>query len=471
MILPQEPSRSTMPEHERLRWLGVWLPAVAVSLLFSLMWAHHLHELFDIVVHVLAMGIITGGVYLFSRYVFRIVEQKEQEVLRRNQELAALHAVGAVINESLDLNGVLSRALDKVLEVTGAQSGEIFLWEEGTEELVPRAFRGLFPEVFQARFKLNEGFPGRIAQTGKPIVVHDLPGDPRFLRRRVKEAGFHSFAGVPLRSKGKMVGVMGIFALDPRRLTSEDIELLDGLGNQIGVAIENATLYAQLREMTMLEERQRIAREMHDGLAQALSSLHFRTSRAQDLLKANETARVQATLEEIRKMAEAAYEDIRQSIFGLRTMVSRSLGLVPTLTEYLHDWSLQNGVTADLQIRDERRIRLSPEAELQLIRIIQEALANVRKHAAARYARVRFELEGDHVLVTVADDGKGFHPAQLPRSRNKGYGLETMRERAESVGGSLKVQSQPGRGTSVLVRLPLSGKGDHNGGHQGPVGG
>ncbi|MFQ5883238.1 MAG: HAMP domain-containing protein [Candidatus Methylomirabilales bacterium] len=260
-----------------------------------------------------------------------------------------------------------------------------------------------------------------------------------------------------------------------RRLASATLEVASGdfrkrvsvtsrdeigqLAHSFNVMAERLAEHEEkLKGLAVLEERERIAREMHDGLAQALGALHLQTTRAQELQKANETVRVQDAMERIRKMAEGAYEDIRQAIFGLRTMVSKRLGLIPTLIEYLHEWSRQNGVAADLQISDERGIKLSPEAELQLIRIIQEALANVRKHAAARHARIRFELEGDHVVVTVADDGKGYDPAELPGRTSKCFGLEMMRERAESVGGTLEVQSQPDRGTSVVVRLPFPGE-------------
>ncbi|MFQ5882892.1 MAG: GAF domain-containing protein [Candidatus Methylomirabilales bacterium] len=451
-----------MPELARLRWLGVWLPVVCIGLLIGLLQVLLIYLPLDldcpigIGVYLLLMGIVTGGAYLFSRFIFRIVQQKEQEIVRRNQELAALNAVSAVINESLDLDGVLSRALDKVLEVTGAQVGEIFLWEEGTEELVLRAFRGLFPEAFQeiTRFKLSEGFPGRIAQAGKAIAVHDLPGDPQFLRRRVKELGFLSYAGVSLKSKGKMVGVMGIFALDPSRLTSEDVELLEALGNQMGVAIENARLYTRLKEMTVVEERHRIAREIHDGIAQELGYLYLKIRE----LEANpSTSAVQEDIRLMKKVAAGAYEEVRQAILGLKIMVSRGLWLVPTLAEYLHEFSEQTGIAVELKIADERATRLSPHAEVQLIRIIQEALANVWKHAQARHAWVIFDTEGAGARVTVQDDGRGFDPGEATRLGRASFGLQSMQERAESVGGTLKVESQRGKGTQVIVWLPMGG--------------
>lgn len=252
---------------------------------------------------------------------------------------------------------------------------------------------------------------------------------------------------VPVSSKDEIGQLSYSFNVMAERLAEHEAEL--------------RSLNEKAQSLAIMEERERIAREMHDGLAQTMGSLHLRITRAQELLDMDGTARAKAFLEETRKMAEGAYEDVRQSIFGLRTMVSRSLGLVPTLTEYLHEWSVQTGIPVDLQIRDERATHLTPEAEVQLIRIIQEALTNVRKHAGAAHAWVRFEMEGDRALVTVADEGKGFDMALPPKRAGRSFGLESMQERAQSIGGSLEVQSLPGKGTSIIARLPIVDKGDY----------
>ncbi len=161
-----------------------------------------------------------------------------------------------------------------------------------------------------------------------------------------------------------------------------------------------------------------------------------------------------ATLGEAEKIAADAFREVRQSIFGLRTMVTRSLGLVPTLAEYLHDFSQQSGVAVDLRISDEGQIRLSPDREVQLIRIIQEAHTNVRKHAEARHASVTLDATPEGLGVTIADDGRGFAPAEVRARGRESFGLQTMEERAAAAGGCLRVESAPGEGTRVVVRFP-----------------
>jgi signal transduction histidine kinase len=135
------------------------------------------------------------------------------------------------------------------------------------------------------------------------------------------------------------------------------------------------------------------------------------------------------------------------------------LGLIPCLTEYLHDFSQQNEITVDLQIGDDRAIGFTPDVEVQLVRIIQEALANIRKHAEVTRGVVRFDVDGDHCYVTIRDDGRGFEPGRNLKEGSRHFGLRGMRERAEGIGGKLEIDTAPGRGTKVIVRLPLQGNG------------
>jgi signal transduction histidine kinase len=164
-------------------------------------------------------------------------------------------------------------------------------------------------------------------------------------------------------------------------------------------------------------------------------------------------------LADVRTVAKRAYGDVRQCIFGLRTVGSKERGLIPILTEYLRDFSQQSGIQTELQDGDPRTTRFAPEAEIQLVRVIQEALTNVRKHAGAHRAWVRFTLDGDMGCVTIADDGIGFRVESMTGNNGKRFGLRTMRERTEGLGGSLEIRSAPGQGTQVVARIPLAKQG------------
>lgn len=211
--------------------------------------------------------------------------------------------------------------------------------------------------------------------------------------------------------------------------------------------------------MAVVKERQRIARELHDSLAQHLGYLHLRLADIERRVATEPSNALEAELGDLRKVAREAYEEARQGIFGLRTMVSRSLGLIPTLTEYLHEWSRQAGIAVDLRAGVEESLALAPVVEVQLIGIIQEALANVRKHARARRVVVTVERATELVTVSIRDDGVGFDPLRLPEEGRRSFGVETMRERADAVGGKLTLTSRPGEGTTVEMQVPLKEQG------------
>jgi len=213
-----------------------------------------------------------------------------------------------------------------------------------------------------------------------------------------------------------------------------------------------------LKELTMLEERERIAREMHDGLAQQLGYLYIKIGQLEMGAPSEPASLIAEELRGVKRVAAAAYGEVRQAIFGLKMMVSRDLGLIPTLTEYLHEFSQETGISVELKVADEATTKLSAHAEVQLIRIIQEALANIRKHAHAKRAWVIFETEGDKAKITVQDDGRGFDSRDAARLSRASFGLQSMRERAELAGGTSAVESQQGKGTSLIVRLPIDGQ-------------
>ena len=191
----------------------------------------------------------------------------EDKVEERTKELSALNAIAATVSESLDLEEILDAALDKVLELMGVEAGEVFLVEEESRDLVLARHRGLFPDSFReiTRFKPGEGFLGRVAQSGQLLVTTDLAGDLRFLHPGVIEAGFGSFACIPLKAKDKVVGTLDVAAVGRRPFSAEDIALLTGIGHQIGVAIENAQLFEETKEAYAgLEERNRRLRRLYE---------------------------------------------------------------------------------------------------------------------------------------------------------------------------------------------------------------
>jgi PAS domain S-box-containing protein len=261
--------------------------------------------------------------------------------------------------------------------------------------------------------------------------------------------------------------------------------LRDGGGRRIGQLIvwhditerrrARAQSLQQQRALAVLEERERLAQELHDSLGQVLGYVNVQAQAARELLSSGRTMEADAHLARLAVIAQDAHTDVREYILGVKATLSLERGFFTTLDQYLQRFEQHYEIQTEwINPDDLAEGALEPVIEVQLLRIIQEALTNARKHAAARQVRVSFAAQGDQALVTVEDDGRGFDPASLagphPTSPQKlggtkggqeatgegvHFGLRIMRERAEAVGGSLQVHSAPGQGAKVIVQVPL----------------
>ena len=213
---------------------------------------------------------------------------------------------------------------------------------------------------------------------------------------------------------------------------------------------------ASVRQQAIIEERERIARELHDGVAQFIGYVNIKLSAARLLLKKNQVQKADENLSQIESEVQNQSLDVRASILGLRIVSQSGVGLTVSLHDYIDQCNRMSDFLIALEIDPRvKTINLGAEAELQLVRVVQEALSNVRKHAAARQAQVRLVLEAGFLLVIIQDNGSGFNPWVWSGDQSAHFGLQTMRERAEMVGATLSVESEPGRGTTVTVRLKV----------------
>jgi signal transduction histidine kinase len=370
----------------------------------------------------------------------------------------ATHARGPAtsLGQPLELEEMLNIALRKILEFTGFEAGNVFVANARGKELALVAHQGSYEIIRDAgeMTRLLEEPVAKTSESGEFIGINALLdgsepnrwlGDQRLLLR----------ASVPLKFKNKVQGILNLASKEPRLLTGQQMTLLTAMGQQIGVAIQGVRLYDRVQNVAILEERVRIGRELHDGLAQVLGYLHLKSKVLERLLSSDGADQALAELHEMQEVSRDAYRDVRESILGLRTTVTQDKGLIPTLRQYLHLFSQQCGIRAELVSRPDVKMEFEPHAEIQLLRIVQEALTNVRKHSQASRAWVRFEAEQDEQLLIVEDNGRGFDPSRMGQDLSQHFGLKTMRERAEGVGGSLEISTQPGQGVKVIVRMPL----------------
>lgn len=419
--VPLEPTPPFARRLRLLKWITVLVPGVFIFVLEST--RHLVVEPFlrehgatgrlpaipldigNLIVGLLAFGLAFG----FSHLVFGVIEHMQRRLLRRNAELAALNAVAASAGASLRVGDIVAQA----------------------EETLQR----LFP-ADTVRIDLTE-----------PVLAGagDVPDDGTSLAAGEMR--------VPLQARGHRHGTLRL-TRSGGGFSAAEQRLLRAIGDTLGMAIENARLHQQVHEAAVVEERGRIAREMHDGVAQMLAYVLVKLGTVDGLLAAGAADTARAEIETLRQAAESAYTDVREQILGLRLVTDGAPGLAAWLRTYLDDFAEQTDLDVTLEIDDLPPGALPRASELQVIRIAQEALSNVRKHADARSVRVRCTVEEGDLILTVADDGRGFDPSSANRQGHH-FGLLTMRERAESLGGTLQIESQPGSGTRITLRAPL----------------
>ncbi len=382
------------------------------------------------------------------------LEQRDAERKRAEEDVrlwsaqleALINAVAEAISQPSEASRIPQIALGRLHQILALDAGCIFRKRGDGFALV--AHRGLDRTVV-SRLEHVAGDDPALEIVG---LARRAPVESPSIPPPSPDANGH-WVCVPIQSKGRVLGLLCMARADRRLLEAPVRGVLAAVGQQIGVAIENAELYEQVQSIAAVKERERLSRELHDGLAQVLGYLCLRNKFAIDLIAGGQVANAAAQLHEMQNAMQDSYRDVRESILGLRVTVSSSGGLVSALNEYIVKFGLQTGIRVNLVANAQDRIELSPETEVQLLRIVQEALTNIRRHSNAKQAWVRFESATGALVVTIEDDGRGFDPAALDSDGQPHYGLQTMRERAEGVRGSLQVTSRIGEGTRIVVTM------------------
>jgi signal transduction histidine kinase len=322
-------------------------------------------------------------------------------------------------------------------------------------------------QVGKIRLPLGSGISGWVASHREPVVItHDKEADPRYLPiHSLRGRDFTSMVSVPMETDpGGLVGVLNVHTVQRREFSESDVELLRVIGRLIAGALHQARLHRQLvaRERAhelfveqVIEaqeiERRRLAGDIHDGISQRLISLSYRLDAAARAVGHEDPAEASQHLDEARELAQLTLEEARAAISGLRPPVLDDLGLAGGLASLARSMPQLN---LELDLSD---ARLPEHIELALYRIAQEGLQNVVKHADATRTRLRFAVDDDIARLEIVDDGVGFDTFENPLGGDEmgGYGVLSMAERAELVGGRLNIRSRPGTGTAVTATIPL----------------
>jgi signal transduction histidine kinase len=357
-----------------------------------------------------------------------------------NALLFSLHRVAQTLPASLDLDDVLDSSITRLRDLVDFDSVTVLLYEESDQSWVPIRRKGN-----PAQETLDtEGLPpplqramhGRGALREADLATSDGPGlAPLAL------SGMYS----SLRARGSLIGLIAVEHSVANQFGPKEVELLNGLVEPLGVAIDNARWFSRLRSIGADEERSRIARDIHDQIGQSLASLGFELDRA---VKQTQRSKFQPMLVDIRDQVRSVVQEVRETLFDLRTDVSDSQDLGTTMELFCDRLRERSGIHIEVDREETGRLPLLQERELW--RIGKEAVINVERHARASKLVIRWHCDGERAELVVIDDGVGFNRRA---GRQDSYGMVGMRERATTIGARLEIRSTPGQGTTVRVTL------------------
>jgi len=392
----------------------------------------------------------------------RADELLELRVAERTRELATLLEVSHNVASTLELKPLLGLILEQLKTVVD-YTGSSILTLEGDEPRIVHARGAMAPELERdavgLRFAVRSAPAIWEAMTRRePMIVDDVRADTELGRAYRQALGtrletppfcyIRAWMGIPLALKDRLIGMLSVSRTEPNVFTQHDATMALAIANQAAVAIENARLYERAQAAAALEERQRLARELHDSVSQALYGIALGAQTARTLLD-RDPSRVAEPLDYVLSLAEAGLAEMRALIFELRPESLEQEGLVAALDKQAATLWARHGITVEAALCDEPDVPL--ELKEPIYRIAQEALHNTVKHGRASRVELRLECGPDEIVLDVRDDGVGFDPSgEFPGH----LGLRSMRERVAAFAGTVEIESAPQQGTHVRARIP-----------------
>jgi signal transduction histidine kinase len=392
---------------------------------------------------ILVTAVVLVVAIALSGIAFRRIDALGATLAARNRDLearaasaAALRRVSVAITGLVDLRQVLAAIVENARTLLKADVAVLLLVDQDG----------------RLQHATSSGPVGAVDRSGQLE-----PSEPDEILRFVPRPLAVGRLVAPLQRGATTIGLLAIGSREPRSFDVDAVETLASLANQAAIAIENARLQARLRDLAVETERERIAREMHDGLAQVLGYVNTKSQAVEELLAGNRVGDARVQLEELGAAARSIYVDVREAILGLRSPINPELGLAGAIEQYAGRFAEASKLGVSVEVSPEARaVALPAETEAQVFRIVQESLSNVRKHARAGRVVVRLERAGDDLQVRLTDDGRGLDPAADGDAGDwPHYGVEAMRERASEIGARIRWTNAETGGAMVQLDVPL----------------
>jgi signal transduction histidine kinase len=331
-----------------------------------------------------------------------------------------------------------------------ADRSVVFAWDEKQTKVVPRVSHGYSADTLKVmEFSKGEGVVGDVLATGKPVIVRQM--DLHEFRPEVREAliaeGIRSFVHLPIVVDHKVVGVFNVGFTRPNLIGDDTTRLFSALAHRASISIANMELFEQTKDLAVMEERNRLARDLHDSAKQKAFAALAQLGTARGILNGHANG-ASIHLSEAENLVSDVIQELTFLVQEIYPIALQEKGLITTLREYIFEWENRNDVAVQFTTRNEHRLDL--EVEQALYRIAQETLANIARHSHASRVDMSLVYNGESVQLSVSDNGCGFDTNTRPH----GMGLRSIRERVSSIHGTLQIQSAPGQGTRLLVQAP-----------------
>ncbi len=389
------------------------------------------------------------------------LRERDRTLTRRNQDLALLNNLASALASITELDELLKTALNRVMNYFNVAVGEIFLSEEDQNTLNKVLHQGeIVPMLWShERFTLKEGLIGQTARSGQSSLIKLPYDDDPYLRNDdLQDAGISQIACFPLTSRSEVLGVLSIATDQGKSLDAMDQQLLSSIASWVGTTIENVRLNIQGRRLAVLEERERIGMDLHDGIIQSIYAVGLTLEHAR-LLLGDEPAQTRKRINQSIEDLNSTIRDLRAFIMDMRPRQLYEEDLMDGLQRLVNEFRANSLVETTLSGPSEGLEDLPDSHAIALFHICQEALANIAKHAQAKKVEVMVWTTPERVLMEVHDDGRGFDPQKIQLTL--GHGISNMQTRARNVGGDLEITTEPGKGTTIMVWMPYVQDVDH----------
>ncbi|MEN8097548.1 MAG: GAF domain-containing sensor histidine kinase [Chloroflexota bacterium] len=383
--------------------------------------------------------------------------------------LEAMHRMAQTLSEVIELPELLRQGLEQTVKALGLDEGQIHLIDDDPKQLM--RIRAVFGQTedeaaTECIVKVGECVCGAVAQGVDPVIVEDTSSDELMQGRTCPVGQVPSFASVPLRTRNRNLGVLTVRSCNPHNFALQDVETLSSFASFLAAAIENARIRAnmaekinqltdQVKELAIIQERKRIGREMHDGVAQLIGLLNLQIEEAKEAVAAQDWDSVSDLLTHLDNTIDSAYDEVRIALDDLRQVQLSGDEFPSILRQKLDTFGRRFGIQTHFRYSNGNDSFCLPSlVELEIHRVFQEALSNIRRHATANNVSLELQKRESIWQLILEDDGKGFDPTHVNEGEFTRHGIATMKERVESLGGDFVLESAPSEGTRITVQIP-----------------